>query len=123
MKNRSKKPPVFARWLLHFYLRKEDRHHRLGDFEEVYQYLANKDGRFTAWRWYWFQIIKSTPELLINFAYFGGFMFKNNLKIALRNIKNHKLYSFISISGVAVCIATCFLILKYVSFELSYGSG
>ena len=47
-------------------------------------------------------------------------MFKNYLKITLRNLNKHKVYSFIKISGVAISIAACFLILKYVSFELSF---
>jgi len=47
-------------------------------------------------------------------------MLKNYLKIALRNIKNHKVYSFINIFGLSVGIACCILILLYVQYELSY---
>ena len=47
-------------------------------------------------------------------------MFKNYLKIALRNIKKHKGFSFINISGLAVGIACFFLIMLYVQFEMSY---
>lgn len=47
-------------------------------------------------------------------------MFTNYLKIAIRIIKNYKIYSFINIMGVAVSMAACFLILKYVAFEMSY---
>jgi len=49
-------------------------------------------------------------------------MFYNYLKIALRNIKRHKGYSLINISGLAVGI-TCFvLIMLYVKYELSFDS-
>jgi len=47
-------------------------------------------------------------------------MFKNYLKIALRNIIKHKGYSLINISGLAIGIACCVLILLFVQYELSY---
>src|SRR5205814_2043388 len=47
-------------------------------------------------------------------------MFKNYFKTAWRNIKRHKAYSGINILGLAIGIASCLLILQYVSFELSY---
>lgn len=47
-------------------------------------------------------------------------MFKNYLKIALRNIKKHKGYSFINIAGLALGLSCCILILLYIRYELSY---
>ncbi len=47
-------------------------------------------------------------------------MIKNYLKIALRNIKKHKGYSFINIAGLAVGLTCCILILLWVQDELSY---
>ncbi|MGD8540095.1 MAG: ABC transporter permease [Candidatus Aminicenantes bacterium] len=47
-------------------------------------------------------------------------MFKNYLKIALRNIFKHKGYSLINIIGLAIGMACCLLILLYVNDELSY---
>lgn len=47
-------------------------------------------------------------------------MFGNYLKIAWRNIRNSKMYSLISISGLAVGIACCLLILLFVQNELNY---
>jgi putative ABC transport system permease protein len=47
-------------------------------------------------------------------------MFKNYLKIAVRNLIRHKTYSFINIAGLAVGMASCFLILLYVLDEASY---
>ena len=47
-------------------------------------------------------------------------MFKNYLKIAFRNIKKNKGYSFISISGLAVGMACCIITLLWIQFELSY---
>ena len=47
-------------------------------------------------------------------------MFKNYLKIALRNIKKYKGYSFINITGLAVGMTCCILIFCWINDELSY---
>ena len=47
-------------------------------------------------------------------------MFSNTLKIAVRNLKRHKGYSFINIAGLGIGLACCILILLWVMDELSY---
>ncbi|MFN8306816.1 MAG: ABC transporter permease [Ferruginibacter sp.] len=47
-------------------------------------------------------------------------MFKNYLKVALRNLWKNKGYSAINIFGLAIGLATCLLIALYVTDELSY---
>lgn len=47
-------------------------------------------------------------------------MFKNYLKIAFRNIKRYKVFSFINIAGLAIGMAACILILLWVQDELNY---
>jgi putative ABC transport system permease protein len=47
-------------------------------------------------------------------------MYLNYLKIALRNLRRHKLFSFINIFGLAVGLACCLLIALYILQELSY---
>lgn len=47
-------------------------------------------------------------------------MLKNYLKIALRNIRRHKGYHFINITGLAIGMACAIFILLYVELELSY---
>ncbi len=47
-------------------------------------------------------------------------MLKNYLKIALRNIKNQKIYSFINIIGLAIGMVCTILIFLWVQNELSY---
>ncbi|PWN07951.1 ABC transporter permease [Rhodohalobacter mucosus] len=47
-------------------------------------------------------------------------MLKNYIKIAFRNVKKNPGYSAINIFGLAVGIAVCVLIFRYISFELSY---
>ena len=47
-------------------------------------------------------------------------MFKNYFKIAVRNLKRDKVYSFINIFGLAIGITCCLLIMLYIHDELSY---
>ncbi len=47
-------------------------------------------------------------------------MLFNYLKIAFRNLLKHRGYSLINIAGLAIGMASCLLILLYVSDELSY---
>ena len=50
----------------------------------------------------------------------SNLMLKNYFKIAWRNIRKNKVFSFINIAGLALGMAACLLILQYVSFELSF---
>ena len=47
-------------------------------------------------------------------------MFTNDLKLIYRHFKRQKIYSLINLSGLAVGMACCILILTYVRFELSF---
>jgi putative ABC transport system permease protein len=49
-------------------------------------------------------------------------MFKNYIKIAWRNIKSNKLYSFINVLGLTIGLTCCLLITLYVIHETSYDS-
>jgi len=47
-------------------------------------------------------------------------MFKNYLRIAVRSLFKDKFFSFLNISGLAIGISCCLLIMTYVDYELSY---
>ncbi|MES2328935.1 MAG: ABC transporter permease [Bacteroidota bacterium] len=47
-------------------------------------------------------------------------MFRNYIKIALRNLWRRKTFSAINIAGLAIGIAVCFIILLFIQDELSY---
>lgn len=47
-------------------------------------------------------------------------MFKNYFKVAYRNLKKNKAYTFISVFGLALGLAVCTLLLMYVQNEFSY---
>jgi hypothetical protein len=47
-------------------------------------------------------------------------MIKNYFKVAIRNFKRNKAYTFINISGLAIGIASCLLLFLIIRYELSY---
>jgi putative ABC transport system permease protein len=50
----------------------------------------------------------------------GFSMFRNYLKVALRNLSKRKGYSIINILGLAIGMAVCLLIVLFIQSELSY---
>lgn len=50
-------------------------------------------------------------------------MFSTYIKLALRNLSKHRLYSAINILGLAVGIAACLLIFRLVQYELSFNKN
>ena len=47
-------------------------------------------------------------------------MFRNNIKIALRNLTKQKVYTLINVLGLAIGITSCILLALYINNELSY---
>ncbi|MBL7850471.1 MAG: ABC transporter permease [Cyclobacteriaceae bacterium] len=47
-------------------------------------------------------------------------MIRNYLTIALRNLRKHSFYTMINVLGLAVGIASCLIIVAYISHELSF---
>jgi putative ABC transport system permease protein len=68
-----------------------------------------------------FYIAKLLGQLL-TLQILGEIMFKNYLKIALRNIGRHKMYSVINILGLSVGIATAIIVYLVVQGELCFES-
>jgi len=120
MKNRKIKSPFLASWLLKRCAKYDLDKSLNGDFDEEYYQIAKEKGKFSAWCWYWFHLLRSLPFILKDSTYWSFAMFTNYLKIALRNIKNHKGYSFIIISGLTVSLALGFLIIQILSVYYSY---
>jgi len=120
MKNKKILPSKTPHWFLRQYLGKSDHYTLIGDFEEIHTEIAKEKGIFPAFIWYWGQIIRSIPSFVFHSVYWSVQMIKNYLKIAFRNIRRHKGYSFINITGLAIGIACCLLITIWVLDELSY---
>lgn len=118
--NNKNTPPKFAVWLLSRFLFGFELSEKLGDLEEVFYIKKTEQSLFKAKLWYWEQILLTIPVCIKNTFAWGGIMFQNYFKIAVRNIKKHKVFSFINITGLALGMACCFLILLWVQDELSY---
>jgi hypothetical protein len=59
-------PPIAAERFLRFFLRTEDRDHRLGDFGEIFNEIAASEGERAARRWYWRHTLRSSPGLIVH---------------------------------------------------------
>ena len=113
-------PPKIGLWILQKIISKDIRYSALGDFEEIFISIAEEQNFFRAWLWYWGQVIKSLPSFAYDLIFWNIIMFKSYLKIAYRNLKKHKVYSLINITGLAIGMVSCILILLWVQDELSY---
>jgi putative ABC transport system permease protein len=92
----------------------------LGDLAEVYQDLVREKSVLFAQLWYWHQVFRSLPISITDLLYWRLAMLKNYIKVTARIIKRNKAFSVINITGLAVGIACCFLILSWVRYELSF---
>jgi len=118
--NRHYKPPKLAEFLLRRILPDRTWDTPTGDFEEFYNSLARESGIFKANLWYWSQVLRLIPAKIINSIYWSAQVFKNYMKVAIRNIVRFKGFSFINITGLAVGMACCILIFLWVEDEKSF---
>ena len=65
-------------------------------------------------------MIASCTSFFILFIQIQTTMFRNHLKIALRNARKHSLYSLINILGLTIALTGALFLLIYVTEELSY---
>ena len=114
------RPPHPAVWLACLCLPQADADAMLGDLEETYRALDRRYGQRAARRWYWRQVLRSIPHLILRTLYWSLVMMANYLKIALRHFKRQKLYAFVNIVGLAVGLACVILIARYIQYEGSY---
>ncbi len=114
------KPPRIAERILGLILPDAGWDTPLGDFEESFNLLAKEKGIVHARFWYWSQVFRLIPSKILNSLYWRVVMISNYLKIVWRNLRRHKIYSFINIIGLAIGMACCILIFLYVRHELSY---
>jgi putative ABC transport system permease protein len=113
-------PPKIPSWLLRLSAWYEDGFAAYGDVCEEYFEIQKSKGRSRARFWFWRQCLRTFPVFLIDLLYWRFIMLKNYLKVALRNIKRQKGYAFINISGLAIGMAACLMILLWVHDELNF---
>ncbi|MFC1554848.1 ABC transporter permease [candidate division KSB1 bacterium] len=122
MKNSSTEHtvPALGNWILKKLSYYENEFSCSDDFNESFLLLQKSDGSFRAFCWYWSQIIQTLFNYFKFLMYRDINMLKNNLTIALRNIRKHKVYSFLNMAGLALGIAICILIMLWIQNEMSY---
>ena len=91
-----------------------------GDLEEEYRQLSERRGRLIARFWYWLQLFYSISSHFRYRSISGFRMLKSYLLICVRNLRKHKIFTFINIAGLAVGMAVCVLILMWVQDQTSY---
>lgn len=123
MRKTVKQPPTLADRLLKWYCSPDVFEDLQGDLRELFFRRLEKKGPGIARLYYYLDIIKSYTVKQDNI--FSGkinfiIMLNNYFKVAYRNIVNHKMYSIINISGLAMGMACCILILLYLQNEFNY---
>lgn len=121
----DQEPPQWALRFLRFYCKPRALEIIEGDAYELFYKRVASEGlkvarRKFSWdvlRFFRLRYIKGLEDInsLNNIA-----MFKNYLKISMRSLVKQRFYSFINISGLALGLAACLLIVLYISHELSY---
>jgi len=118
--NEKSKPPKIVVWLLNLFFHDGKNQTANGDFEEIYNDIKKEKGTFRAKLWCWLQVLVSIIPFIKGKTYWSLVMFQSYLKISFRNLIRQKGYSFINISGLAIGMACCILLLAYIFSELSY---
>lgn len=113
-------PPKLAKFLLRLLSSQGKDDAYFGDIEEIFSEQVNHLGLRRARRRYWWEVLHAIPRFITESIRWRSVMFKNYLKIALRNMKRHEGYSAINIIGLAIGITCCLYIFLYVQQELSY---
>ena len=113
-------PPKFVRSLIKLFMNSEQANAVRANLDEEFFEIYEREGIRAAKNWYRRQVIRSIPRSIKFSTYWGAQMFKSYFTTALRNIKKHKGYSFINITGLAVGLACTLMIFLFVSHELSY---
>ena len=116
MKSENRRLPRLASWIIKNLLPDYLGDTAVGDYEELYIRQVEQGSVLIARIWLWRQIFSA-----LQFSFFWGVvMLKNYIKVAFRNMRRHKGFSFINIAGLAVGMACAMLIFLWVQDELSY---
>ena len=114
------RPPRLAERLLNWLVPDVELGSPLGDFEELYNAIANDRGLMRAKMWYWGQIAELIPDRLFHKAYWGTSMLKNYILFSIRNLVRHVGYSALNLVGLAIGLAAFVVIMLYVQDERSF---
>lgn len=112
--------PAWGRWILRLLLSEEDYVFFSGDLEESRLEEIKRGNRLIAPLRLHVWLVTIITPLLMSKLRWAVVLMANDLKIASRNIKKHKISSVINITGLAVGLAFFILLISYVRDEWSY---
>ncbi len=118
--NKTRRPPIWARWLISKLSLYETHHSALGDLEETFYGIINQKGIIRARLWYSVQTLRSFSSYLNLVLALGFDLLVNYTKVAIRNLRRHKGYTAINILGMAIGLAAVFLIILFICYEVSF---
>jgi len=120
MKSENAKNPRFALRVLDFILPKEDAYLLKDSFIDLYLGMLKNRGPAAAQIWIWMEIIKSLPGIITAGLYWRFWMLRNYILVAVRNLKRHRVHSFINITGLSLGMAFSLLIFLWIHDEIGF---
>lgn len=115
----TKQPPRIARFILARILERNIAYGALGDLDEQFYALAEEKGRIKSVLSYWMQVLVILPGFCRETIYGSAAMLQNYLKMFIRSLKKHKVYSLINFAGLTIGICAFILILLFVQYEMN----
>lgn len=112
--------PKLPLWFIRILTDKDDTDPTSGDLEEMYSDIVQEKGYTKAKFWIWKQVFRSIPVYVYQSIQWGFMMSMHFFQMAFRRIGKQKGYTFINITGLALGLASCVLILLWVTDELSF---
>lgn len=122
-KSEKIKPPRAARWLFRRMFPDGGFDTTACDLDEGFKEVIQERGLFFGRFWYRLQVLSSLCWYIVLHIRGSMSMFMHHWKIAIRNLRRQKGYSFINISGLAVSFAVVIFIALFIRNELSFDRG
>lgn len=117
-------PPKFATKILLSFLRAELAEEVIGDLEEKFRQTLKTKSVLRAKLNYWYQVLQYARPFAIKKTRVNHLnqidMFRNNFRIACRNLWINKFSSLINAFGLTIGLTSCLLIGLYIQHELSF---
>ena len=119
-------PPRLADAFLECYCAPEFIEAVQGDLYELFDRRRESKGIRLAQLWYFWDVIRFFRPYLLKRRKpdypkaRGPIMYKNYFLVALRNFRKHFGYAFLNVTGLAIGIAACILIVLYIQDDLSF---
>jgi putative ABC transport system permease protein len=117
---KPQRPPIVAEYLLKRLFPDDGNYSIIGDMEEDYNRQIVRKGVIRAKIWFWNQLFLMATPWILNSIRWEAAMFRENMKLASRNVWKHRGYSLINVLGLAMGLACSLLIILYVTNELQY---